>query len=362
LIFDYDAVAPVQILWGVQELTVSQRPYALASVLLLIALAAYVIVRKLIGGGEMSAASKTPTVGVRKVLPGWKGWSVSTGCLLVVLFAALPHAGVLLAGLAEPGGWYRSVIPTEWTFDHFRAALSHPLAVGSISNSLIYAIAASLLTVILGVSIGWYIARSGSRWGSAVDTLSMLPLAVPGLVLAFGYVVMTLNWPFPQFVEFLTNQGWHKLASLCQVAGQSPDPFVILVCAYTVRRIPYAVRSVVAGLQQTPRQLELAAMNLGASRLQSFFKITVPLIGAHIFAGALLTFSLTILEVSDSLILAQREVHYPVTKAIYTISHRLGDGPAIACALGIWAMLLMSLSLIGVSRLLGKRMGSMFRV
>ena len=68
------------------------------------------------------------------------------------------------------------------------------------------------------------------------------------------------------------------------------------------------------------------------------------------------------LEVSDSLILAQRQTHWPITKAIYELYQRLGDGPYIASALGVWAMLLLSLTLLSANSLLSKKMGAIFRV
>ena len=89
--------------------------------------------------------------------------------------------------------------------------------------------------------------------------------------------------------------------------------------------------------------------------------IVVPLIFANIVAGALLAFSFSMLEVSDSLLLAQREADYPVTKAIYTLYDRLGDGPAIASAMGTWAMLLLAATLVAASSILGRRMGALFR-
>jgi iron(III) transport system permease protein len=67
------------------------------------------------------------------------------------------------------------------------------------------------------------------------------------------------------------------------------------------------------------------------------------------------------LEVSDSLILAQREMHFPITKAIYTFADRLGDGPYVASALGVWGMALLAVCLVGASIVLGKKMGQMFR-
>ncbi len=129
-----------------------------------------------------------------------------------------------------------------------------------------------------------------------------------------------------------------------------------------MRRLPFVVRATVAGLEQTSRELEDAAFNLGASRLRTLRTVIVPLIAANLIAGGLLAFSFAMLEVSDSLILAQRAAHFPITKAIYVLYERLGDGQYIASALGVWSMLLLALTLIGASMMLGKKMGAIFRV
>ncbi len=68
------------------------------------------------------------------------------------------------------------------------------------------------------------------------------------------------------------------------------------------------------------------------------------------------------LEVSDSLILAQRTDYYPITKAILDISQRLGDGMYVASALGVWAMALLTLTILAANAFLGKRMGAIFRI
>ena len=122
------------------------------------------------------------------------------------------------------------------------------------------------------------------------------------------------------------------------------------------------VRSAAAGLQQTPQDLELAASNLGASRVTVLRRIVVPLILANLLAGALMAFAFAMLEVSDSLILAQTSRFYPITKAIWELSQRLGDGLYIASALGVWAMLLLTLTILSANSLLGRRMGAIFRV
>src|SRR5204862_460226 len=79
-------------------------------------------------------------------------------------------------------------------------------------------------------------------------------------------------------------------------------------------------------------------------------------------AGALLAFAFAMLEVSDSLVLAQRSKYYPITKAILDLWQRLGDGPYIASALGVWAMLLLTLTVLAANALLGRKMGAIFRV
>jgi iron(III) transport system permease protein len=131
----------------------------------------------------------------------------------------------------------------------------------------------------------------------------MLPLAVPGMVMAFGYLATAL-----QLKTFFQAHNAIYLRDLFDVQN---NPTLVLIIAYAMRRLPYVVRSAVAGLQQTPIDLELAAKNLGASGMTTMCKITVPLISANLIAGGLLAFAFAMLEVSDSLVLAQRESHWP---------------------------------------------------
>jgi iron(III) transport system permease protein len=100
----------------------------------------------------------------------------------------------------------------------------------------------------------------------------------------------------------------------------------------------------------------------GATRITAVRKIIIPLIMANLIAGGLLVFSFSMLEVSDSLLLAQQAKDYPITKAIFSFTERPGDGLYIASALGVWAMALLTVTLFGASILLGKKLGAIFRV
>ena len=135
-----------------------------------------------------------------------------------------------------------------------------------------------------------------------------------------------------------------------------------MIVAYSIRRLPYVVRSAAAGFQQTSVTLEEAAENLGAPPMRAVIKVTLPLIAANLMAGALLAFAFAMLEVSDSIILAQKMVYFPITKAILELFQLLGDGKFLACALGVWAMVFLGTMVAGISLLLGKRLGTLFRV
>jgi iron(III) transport system permease protein len=350
LMFGFYDVTPVQVFEQINEVAANPVPYALVVVMLLASAVLYLVGKVLLGRGFDAATSKASIAAAPVRLRGWKGILAMAAFGVVFLLAVLPHISVILTSLSATGAWYKSILPTHFTLDHYRQALTDPLALPSVKRSLQYAACATALALVVGFAAAVVIVRSDvpGRW--VIDALAMLPLAVPGLVLSFGYLSISIwfkrvlgkHTPF-----FLDVQEW---------------PAVMLVLAYAARRLPYVVRAAAAGLQQTPRDLELAASNLGASKVVVLRRITLPLILANLVAGALLAFAFAMLEVSDSLILAQRIEYYPITKAILDLSQRLGDGLYIASALGVWAMALLTLTILAANALLGKKIGAVFRL
>lgn len=353
LVFDYARVVPVQIFNGLKEIETSSQPYALTVLMLTVAVIAYALGKYLLGGRAYAMYSKAARASAPPPLPRAIGVSVTLLFTLVTIVALLPHVGVVLTAFSSPGAWYRSILPQHFTLNNFQQALSHPDAFGSIQNSLMLSVSAVALNLGVGLLVAYIVVRTKLKGRNILDSLCMLPLAVPGLVLAFGYVALTLNWPFGP---------GHPLEGAVSVFGATPNPIPLLIVAYAVRRLPYVVRSAVAGLEQTSHELEEAAINLGASRFTAVRRIIVPLIAANLIAGALLAFSFSMLEVSDSLLLAQQQSQYPITKAIFSFLNRLGDGPFIASAMGVWGMALLAVTLVGASVLMGRKLGSIFRV
>ncbi|UYV12813.1 MAG: iron ABC transporter permease [Phycisphaera sp.] len=362
LMFDYDRVTSVQIFYGLSEVEGSARPYALTFVLLAASLLAYAAGKLAFGRRGYAMSTRATRASSEVTLKGAKGWLAAAAFLVVTILAVAPHVGVILMSFSGVGQWYQSLLPKSFTMAHFGVALGSDAAFRSIANSLFYSALAVLLNVSIGVTVGYLIVRTRAVGRSVLDTLCMLPLAVPGLVLAFGFVAVSLAWPFRGTLDLGFTELGAPLDGVVSVVGVNPNPIPLLVLAYAVRRLPYIVRAVVAGLEQTSGEMEEAALNLGASRMRAIRSVVLPLIVANIIAGALLVFAFSMLEVSDSLLLAQKQDDWPITRAIYAFSNRQGDGPYIASAMGVWGMALLTVTLVGASALLGKKMGAIFRV
>lgn len=342
LIFDYPRVTSVQIFYGLKEIGGNPFPYTLVAVMLFCTILLYALGKGLFGRNAHAMMAKATSSGGPRPLDGWRGWACTLVFVSVTLIAVLPHMGVVLVSLSQD--WYGTVLPKALTMENYEIALGHPLTVPAIANSLKFASISTLIDIILGIAIAYVVVRSKIRGRQVLDFLAMLPLAVPGLVLAFGYLAMSQEGRFFDFINPIEN------------------PTVLLIIAYSVRRLPYVVRSAVAGFQQTSETLEEAAQNLGTPPLKATIRITLPLIMANLIAGGLLAFAFAMLEVSDSLILAQKQAFYPITKAILELFQLLGDGKFIASALGVWAMVFLGVTIVGMSLLLGKKLGAIFRV
>ncbi len=342
LMFGFTRVAPVQILNGLNELETNPLPYTLVLIMLIVSALLYLVSRLALGGSSNATPVKGNTSSSSVKLASWKKFLPGAAFVLVSLCAILPH--LTLLGIAFGKNYYNTILPQGFTLEHFDSALSNVLVLPSIGNSLRYSFLAMLVAVTVGVIVALASVRWKLRGSAALDLLSMLPLAVPGVVVAFGFLGMTV-----------------KFSWAAALFDPVENPLWLLAIAYAVRRIPYVVRSVGSGLEQTPEELENAARNFGASAWQVLCRITLPLIVANLLVGGLFAFSFSMLEVSDSLILAQKSEFFPITKALFELSQILGSGPSSASAFGVWAMCFLAVTLIAAGVLLGKRIGSIFK-
>jgi len=342
LMFDWAAVTPVQIFRGLQSIDMSPQPYALVLLMLALSATIYVVGKGVFGRGvDVYGAKSGRALVLRRLGPA--GSAAASALLLAVIGASvLPHLCVVLLSLADT--WSFTVLPASLTTAHHAEVLRNDLAFPSVVNSLKYASLSVAVDLLVGIPTAYIVVRTRAPGRRLLDTLVMLPLAVPGVVMAFGFLAMT-----------------RPGQPLALLDPKTTDPTALLVIAYSVRRLPFIVRGCSAGIQQISKTFEEAARNVGAGAVRTLARVTVPLIAPNIIASALLTFSFAMLEVSDSLILAYWQEDYPVTKAIWELGFQLYHGENVACALGVWGMLLLFTTLVVAWRLMGSRLAAVFR-
>lgn len=340
LIFGFSPVVPVQIFDSINEINTNPVGYALVVFVVVLTLSLFLLSKRVLARRSYAMISRGHTTGASSPATTRQAVWIWIGAGTLVVAGLLPHLAVILQSVS--GHWFFSVLPTHFTTDNFTELQAQGAIAGSIRNSLFYASVSAGIDLVLGVAIAWILTRRRLPFASVLDALAMLPLALPGLVIAFGYIAA---------FDF-------------KVAWLNPreNPTLLLIISYAVRRLPYIVRSAYAGFQQTSITLEEASANLGASPLRTLRRITLPLVAANLIAGTILTFSLAMLEVSDGLILAMKENFYPITKMIWLIMGRIDpNASGVACALGVVGMAILAGSLLVASRILGRRLGQLFR-
>ncbi|TAK02777.1 iron ABC transporter permease [bacterium] len=311
--------------------------YVICVVLVILSLVSLLAARKYLSLAEYATVQRGAFIA--QPIHGMKRISVLLFSGLVLGLSLLPHLGIFLLSFAKV--WSFSILPTTYTLDNYVEIFFR--GPHFVKNTLLYTILAAGLDVLLGAAIAFLLLRS-RLWGrNLLDTIATLPLAIPGVVLAVGYLRVFHGWDFPG------------------AGGPLTSTWFILVIAYTMRRLPYTVRACYAALQQVHVSLEESAQNLGANRLKTFYKITLPLITGGLVAGGLIAFITSCVELSATIMLVPRIELGPISYGIYVyMQSALGRGAG--AALGVVAILMVSLGTYLTHRIFGGRTGSAFRV
>jgi len=310
---------------------ISPKTIALALIILATTVLSYSVVKKVTSlrsyamlskGGRWSPRVRTPSM--------WVQIGIVLSLSLLVVFAAMPQIGTVLLATTD---WATSgTLPKTFTLEHFSIMTTNPDVLTAITNSLFYSVIAVFIMIIIGSSISYIVAKRNIPGKSLLDGLATLPIAIPGVSLAVSYFLFFSSGSF---------RG--------SVLDPLIDPAVLLIFAYSVRRLPFTMRSVSAGLQQVEKSLEEASMNLGASRIQTFVRIVVPLIISHMISGAILSFVYSMAEVSTSVTLgALREDRVPITFFISQIVYGIAAVGSVSIGAAL-CVLLMSVQIAAMA-------------
>jgi iron(III) transport system permease protein len=261
-------------------------------------------------------------------------WLAVALLVLLMFVSLIPQAGVVLAAVGE--GWSLTALPVKYTLEHFRqVSLETPKF---ILNSLMYSGIAVLICLVIGVPMAWIMARTQTVGRGAMDALTTLILAIPGTAIGIAFI-RAFHFPLPAIDVALTSM------------------WIILPLVLAVRRLPYTVRSSYSSLLLVHKSMEEAAANIGATRLQTFWDITMPLVWKGILVGAMFSFIMSIQEASATLFLTLGGWEM-IPFAIFT--YYISGSHAQAAALGVMLILLCAVSLYIVNRIAGARVGGLF--
>ncbi len=276
---------------------------------------------------------------ISKKIGGMKLVLVWVFSIFVLGISLIPHLGIFLLSFAKV--WSFSVLPKAYTLNHYIEIFYR--TPHFVKNTLLYCLLAACFGVLLGSLIAFLLIR-GRIFGKAIlDAVAMMPLAIPGVVLATGYLRVFHGTPLPWIHQPLTSL------------------WMILVIAYTARRLPYTLRSCYAAIQQIHISLEEAALNLGANRRKTFFKITFPMMTGGLIAGGLLAFITSSVELSSTIMLVPRMEYGPLSYGIYIyMQSAVGRGPG--AALGVVAILLVAVGTYLVNKVFGGGSGTAFKL
>ena len=285
--------------------------YVISVIMIAFSILALGLAARVMKGRDYSTLQKGGNSLQRRRLSGWESVLAYGWIILVLLITLAPHFGIVLMSFAKV--WSFSVLPDAYTLEHYATVFTD--ARGMMANTLLYCLLAAGLDVVIGTAIAYLILRTnlpGRRW---LDYMASAALAIPGLVLAIGYLRLFkgVNLPFTDTPVVST--------------------WVLIMLAYAVRRLPYALRSCMAALQQVHVSLEEAAQSLGATRMSTIRRVMVPLMMGGMLAGFVTSFITAAVELSATILLASAQSQAPMSYGIYLYMQSIaGRGPGAALA------------------------------
>ncbi len=225
----------------------------------------------------LPAAGASRAGGARKVLPGF---NITLGYTLVYLslVVLIPFAALILKSFTL-------------TVDQFWAAVSSPRVLAAYRLTFGASLIAALVNLVAGLLVAWVLVRYSFPGKRIVDALVDLPFALPTAVAGISLTAL------------LAGNGWigQYLEPLGIQLAFNPNGVVI---ALIFIGLPFVVRTVQPVLEDTERELEEAAMSLGATRWQTFAKVIFPSIAPALMTGFAMAFARAIGEYGSVIFIA----------------------------------------------------------
>jgi iron(III) transport system permease protein len=299
---------------------VGERPglASTVSIFLIVCASAVIFLQRWVAGRRKYSSSliNKPLV---KTLRGGRALGAHLVCYFIVALSTLPMAIVVVLSFRKTSG---PVFHPGFSLDSY-AQMFYQVPV-TITNSLLFSVAAVLLIVVAGTLLGYVLARRRTVPAQVLDPLLMIPYIVPGTVIGIGFIMAFSRKPL-----FLLGTG------------------MLIILAYFIRRLPYSVRSGASILKQIDPALEEAGINLGASPARTFWKVTLPLMLPGVLSGAIMSWVTAVNEISSSILLyVGKTMTMPIRIYLSVMDGYYGPASALSTIL----LLVTGLALFAVNK------------
>ncbi len=254
----------------------------LSVVLVTLALSAWWLQKKLTGNQDVTSITGKPTENMGADAGSFTLPIVALLGLTGFVAVILPGASMALSGVL--GTLSGGVSLANLTASHYAALFSQQGdALSALGTSLSLALGAACITGMLGLLAAWLVVVQKIKGHGLVDALSLMPAALPGVVVGVGLILLW-NQPFWPVSPY--------------------NSWAILLLSYCCLLLPWPVRYVGSALRQLGGNLEPAARVHGASALQALRFIVLPLVSPAMLAAMLMVFAIASRELVTSLLLA----------------------------------------------------------
>jgi iron(III) transport system permease protein len=263
-------------------------------------------------------------------LGGWK--YVILGISFVIFFLAviMPVFVLLWSSFIPYYGVPSRELMQKLTFANYHYIVNYPLALTAFKNSFYLSVGSATLVMLLTSVIAWITVKTKLPGRSLLDTMTFIPIAIPGIVLGVSLIWVYLTLPIPIYGTL-----W------------------VLLLAYMTKYIPYGIRAASASMIQINKELEEASLTAGGTWFQTFRKIILPLLMPGFTAGWIYISIIALRELSTSILL------YSYNSTVLSImAFDLWEGGqyTYVCALGVMMVMLL-VAMAAVARKLGAKIG-----
>lgn len=192
-----------------------------------------------------------------------KGKLLTIFVVLVYIFLFAPLVVIAMTSIGTEN--YIAFPPKGFTLKWFTNIFQSESFMSSMATSFTISIVATLVALIIGIPAAYGLSRSKFKGVDALKSFFFSPLIVPGIVIGFA------------LFQFL-------------IAELNLSVYLSLFIGHTLVIIPYIIRVVGSSLEGVEYSIEEAALSLGCTKVQSFFKVVIPNITSGIIAAFMLAF------------------------------------------------------------------------